>query len=130
MKFYRLDFFALQLIANHNRYSIKHIQYKSNFSVFPLYFKFWWRCISRKFWREGATSPLPPSSPKKNMSLDKNTYDHKLILDSNSEIGAHLRSNICNLTCSMHLIRSRSVTNRIFFYLRKDLFSFLRAQHV
>ena len=34
-----------------------------------------------------------------------------LLLDGNSEIGAHLRSDIVNLICSMHLIRSRAVSN-------------------
>ena len=34
------------------------------------------------------------------------------ILDGNSEIGAHLRSNLCKLICLTHLIKSRAVTNR------------------
>ena len=42
-----------------------------------------------------------------------------LILDANSEIGAHVRG----------MNRSRVVKNKIFF-LRKDLFYFIRAQHV
>ena len=42
-----------------------------------------------------------------------------LILDGNSEIGAHVR----------HLNKSRADTNRILF-LSKDLFSLMRAQHV
>ena len=52
-----------------------------------------------------------------------------LILDGKSEIGAHVRSNLCYLSCLRHLIRSRAVINHIFF-LRKDLFSFMRAQNV
>ena len=39
----------------------------------------------------------------------------------NSEIGAHERSNFCYLIRLRHLIRSRSVTNRVVM-LRKDLF--------
>ena len=37
-----------------------------------------------------------------------------LIFDGNSEIGAHVRSILCYLICSRHLIRSRAVTNRNF----------------
>ena len=44
-------------------------------------------------------------------------------------VGAHLRSNTCYLICLRHLIRWRAVAIR-FFSLRKDLFSFMRAQHV
>ena len=51
-----------------------------------------------------------------------------LIFDCNSEVGAHVRSNLCILICLMHLIKLRDVTNRI--CLGKDLFSFMRAQHV
>ena len=36
-----------------------------------------------------------------------------LILDGNSEIGAHLSSNLCYLICVRHLFRSRAVTNLI-----------------
>ena len=52
-----------------------------------------------------------------------------LIIDGNSEIGTHVRNNLCYLNCLRHLLRWRAVTNRIFF-LRKDLFSFMHAQHV
>ena len=38
-----------------------------------------------------------------------------LILHGISEIGAHVKSNICYLICSRHLIRMRSIRNRIFF---------------
>ena len=38
-----------------------------------------------------------------------------LILNGNLEIGAHVRSNLCILICSRKMIRSREVTNRIFF---------------
>ena len=42
-----------------------------------------------------------------------------LILDGNSEIGAHVRiNNLYNLICLRQLIRSRAVTNRIFFSKR------------
>ena len=34
-----------------------------------------------------------------------------LILDVNSEIGAHVRSNLCYLINIRHLIKSRAVTN-------------------
>ena len=34
---------------------------------------------------------------------------HALILDGNSEIGAHVRSNLCYLICLRHLIRPRAV---------------------
>ena len=52
-----------------------------------------------------------------------------VILDGNSEIGTHIRSNIWYLICLRLLITSRSVINRIFF-LRKSLFFFMRAQHI
>ena len=38
-----------------------------------------------------------------------------LISDGNSEIGAHVRSDLCYLICLRHLIKPSSVTNRIFF---------------
>ena len=44
------------------------------------------------------------------------------ILDGNLEIGAHVRSNLCYLTCLRHLIRSKAVTNRKKF-IQKDLLS-------
>ena len=31
------------------------------------------------------------------------------ILDGNSEIDAHVRSNLCNCMCVRHLIRSRAI---------------------
>ena len=52
-----------------------------------------------------------------------------LVSDGNSEIGVHVRRNICYLICLRHLIRPRAVTNRIYI-LRKDLFHFMRVQHV
>ena len=51
-----------------------------------------------------------------------------LIYDGNSEIGAHVRNNLCHLICSRHLLWSRIVMNRIFFP-PKNLFSFMRAQN-
>ena len=50
-------------------------------------------------------------------------------LDGNSETGTHVRRSICYLTYLRHLIRSRAGSTRIYF-LRKALFSFMRAQHV
>ena len=43
-------------------------------------------------------------------------------------IGAHVMRNRCFSTCSMHLIRSRVATNRMFFFIRKDLFFFKCAE--
>ena len=37
------------------------------------------------------------------------------ILDGNSAIGAHIRSNLCSLIGLRHLIRSRAVTNPTFY---------------
>ena len=37
------------------------------------------------------------------------------ILYGNSEMGAHMRSNLCNLIYLRHFIRSREDTNRDFF---------------
>ena len=39
-----------------------------------------------------------------------------LIFDGNSEIGAFVRSDLCYMNCLRHLIRSRAVTSRIFFF--------------
>ena len=50
-----------------------------------------------------------------------------LRLDGNSERGAHARSNLCHLIYSRHLIRSRAVTNRIFFNLKRPIFIHLCA---
>ena len=47
----------------------------------------------------------------------------ELTQDGNSEIGAHERSNLCDLICVGHFIRSRSVTD-----FRKPFFSC--AQHI
>ena len=52
-----------------------------------------------------------------------------LNLDGNSEIGAPARSNMSYLIFLKHLIRSRAATNRT-YKIRKDIFSFRRAQHV
>ena len=38
-----------------------------------------------------------------------------LILDGTSEVGAPVRSNLCYFICLRHLIKSRAVTNQIFF---------------
>ena len=50
-------------------------------------------------------------------------------LDGNSEIGAHVRSNLCYTICLRHLIIWRAFTNRIFF-LRKDIFFFMRERNM
>ena len=50
-----------------------------------------------------------------------------LILDGNLEIDPHAMSNLSNLICLRHLIRSSAVTNMKGF-LRNDLFSFMRAR--
>ena len=44
-----------------------------------------------------------------------------LIFGGNSEIGARVRINLCNLICLRHFIRSRDVTNQ-FFFLEKTYF--------
>ena len=44
------------------------------------------------------------------------------ILDGNSGVGAHVRSNICHLICLRDLIKSRAVTNRIFFSPNRPIF--------
>ena len=53
-----------------------------------------------------------------------------LPLAGNSEIGAHVRSNLCELICERHLSGSRGVRNKISFSLRKELLFCMRAQHV
>ena len=55
--------------------------------------------------------------------------DVVLILDGNSAIGAHVRINLSYLIRCGVFIRSGAVINRKFF-LRKDLFSFMREQDV
>ena len=45
------------------------------------------------------------------------------------EIGVHIRSNLCYLICLRLWIKSRAAANR-FLLSPKDLFSFIRAQHV
>ena len=46
-----------------------------------------------------------------------------LILDGNSEIVAHTRSNICYLSCIRYLVRLREVKNQIFFFYEKFYYS-------
>ena len=48
-----------------------------------------------------------------------------LILDGNSEIGAHIGSSIFSLICFRRLFRSRTVTNRIFLSEKTIFFIFL-----
>ena len=45
-----------------------------------------------------------------------------IIFESNPEIGAHVRSKLCYLIGSRHLLRSRAVTNQIFFSLKRTNF--------
>ena len=50
-------------------------------------------------------------------------YIMVVALDGNSDMGAHVRSNFCNfLTYLRHLIRSRAVTNLIFFSQKINFF--------
>jgi len=56
-------------------------------------------------------------------SLD--VYNMVLILDGNSEMGAHVRSNLCYLISFRHLIRLRE-----YVFIRKGFFLFIRAQYV
>ena len=44
------------------------------------------------------------------------------ILEGDSEIGAHVRSKLGFRICLRHLIRSRLVTNRIFFSAKRPIF--------
>ena len=50
----------------------------------------------------------------KNAQWIFNIWTMVLILDGNLEIGAHVRSSLTYLICFWHLLRSRSVTKRIF----------------
>ena len=43
-----------------------------------------------------------------------------LILDDNSEIGVHLRSNLCYLISVRHWIKSRAVTKVGYFFLSEN----------
>ena len=59
----------------------------------------------------------------------KGDHGTVLILDVNSEMGAHVRSNSCYLICLRHLIRLREVT-KLFFLSEKTFFpSCLRNLH-
>ena len=63
---------------------------------------------------------------------DDNTYYISamvLILDGNSGMVAQGRSNLYYLICLRHFIISRGATSRLFF-LRKDIYFFMRAQHI
>ena len=51
------------------------------------------------------------------------------ILDGNIDMGAHVWSDLGYLFCSRHLLISRK-RSRIGFFIQKDPFSFIRAQHV
>ena len=69
-----------------------------------------------------------PSKKRNNSDLENwmHSAQSMVTLDGNSEIGAHVMSNICYLICLRHLINSRAFTNRIFF-IRNYLFSPTRA---
>ena len=83
-----------------------------------------------------AQFPRPPLLPLEIYSVTSsqykliNIYNHKwikiwamvLILEGDSEIGAHVKSNLCYLICLRYSIRSRAVY--------RITFSFMRAQHV
>ena len=51
------------------------------------------------------------------------------ILGGKSEIGAHVKSNLCYLVCLRHLNRLRAVTTRLFFSEKTYIF-FMHAQYV
>ena len=53
-----------------------------------------------------------------------------LTLHGNPEIDPHVRSNPSYLICVRHLLISRIVTNRIYFFLHKDILSYMRTKHV
>ena len=59
------------------------------------------------------------------LNLDIVDFFYKLLnvikLDVNLIIGAQGRINICYLICLRHLIRSRAVTNRIFFIRKRPI---------
>ena len=70
-------------------------------------------------------TPSPPSSgrekcyPDKKFDFDRLTMTSAtmvLILDGNSEIGAHVWSNFCYFICVRHSIKSRVVINRIGYF--------------
>ena len=46
----------------------------------------------------------------------------ELILNDNSEKGAHVRSNLCYFICIWHLYISRIVTNQSFFFSKNTYF--------
>ena len=50
-----------------------------------------------------------------------------LILDGNSDTGAHVINNLCYFICLRHLIRSSAVTNRVFFFSEKTYVIHARA---
>ena len=59
--------------------------------------------------------PFHPSA------LSISAFSMVLILDGNSLSGVHIRHNLCYSTCLRHLIRSRIVTNWI-FYTKRPVF--------
>ena len=59
--------------------------------------------------------------------LIENSPNMVLILDDNSEIGAHEWSDLDYLICLRHFFGSREATNLIFFF-KERMFSF-SAQH-
>ena len=50
-----------------------------------------------------------------------------LILDGNSVMNAHVRSNLYCLICLRHLIKSRAVTNQFFFNPKRPIFLYACA---
>ena len=51
----------------------------------------------------------------KSLIITTRVWGMVLILDGNPELGAQVRSNLVYLICLRHSIRSRAVTNQIFF---------------
>ena len=66
--------------------------------------------------------------PRRDSARWSTMFGLTMVLDGNSDIGAHVYSNLFYLICFRHLIWPRAVTNRIFS--SKNLFFFMRAQHV
>ena len=49
------------------------------------------------------------------------------ILDGNSEISAHVRSDLCRLICLRQMIQFK---DKSYFYLQKDLFPFMLVRNI
>ena len=62
-----------------------------------------------------------PKLTKKKARDKENMWKMVLILYGNLDVGAHIGSNICYLSCLRHLINK--ITSRI-FYLKRPIFPF------